>query len=279
MSSASPKDRLLIGEVARLLGTTPKAIRHYEKLGLLDEPGRSESGYRLYTANELLRLDRIKKLQHLGLSLERIRNILGDGESGTELEGVLYTLLDEVEGQIERLERRRADLHRALLKEIADSEASLPEDETYAYALFRDHLGERWSSLDPRMLEQVKQLWSTLDAFEWPQGYGELQEGIARYMADHPEECDRLLALEERLAALAHLPEDSSEVELLAGDYAAFFLESTFFEEDFEQKNVVGGSMGGMETMFSGVALNAMYPAQRRCMESLIERLSRDASR
>ena len=42
--------RLRIGEVAELLGVTPKAIRHYHKRGLLAEPTRSEGGYRLYTA-------------------------------------------------------------------------------------------------------------------------------------------------------------------------------------------------------------------------------------
>jgi len=48
------RERLKIGEVTRLLGVTTKTVRHYEKVGLLGEPQRSEAGYRLYTADDLL---------------------------------------------------------------------------------------------------------------------------------------------------------------------------------------------------------------------------------
>jgi hypothetical protein len=47
MDAGRSRERLLIGEVAELLGITPKAIRHYEKLRLFEKPARSESGYRL----------------------------------------------------------------------------------------------------------------------------------------------------------------------------------------------------------------------------------------
>ena len=63
------RERLRIGEAARLVGVTPKTVRHYEKIGLLPAAERSESGYRLYAANDLLRLNRVKRLRSLGLSL------------------------------------------------------------------------------------------------------------------------------------------------------------------------------------------------------------------
>jgi DNA-binding transcriptional MerR regulator len=258
-----------------LLGATPKAIRHYEKLGLLDGPERSESGYRLYTASDLLRLYRIRKLRSLGLPLREIGNVLGDGDPGVELKRTLETILGEVESQIGHLEKRRADLLQTLGDSATDySEVPLAGDEPYAFAIFREHLGERWKALDSRMLEQTREFWGTLDAFEWPQGYTELQEKLARYMAEHPGDCEKILELEERLAALAHLSEDSNEVEILAEDYAVFFVQSTFFEEVLEQTSAVDNSMEGLEQVFSGVALGAMYPAQKRCMELLIERLS-----
>jgi hypothetical protein len=40
------RERLRIGEIARLVGVTTKTVRHYEKVGLLGEPERSGSGYR-----------------------------------------------------------------------------------------------------------------------------------------------------------------------------------------------------------------------------------------
>lgn len=275
MNPPRPENRLLIGEAARLLGTTPKAIRHYEKLGLLSGPERSESGYRLYTANDLLRLNRIKKLQRLGLSLRRIRNIFGDGSSGTQFESVLQTLLGEVESRIDHLERRRHELRLMLAEELtSDEELSSSEEEPRVFGLLREHLGERFDELDPQMLEQMKGLWNTLDSFQWPQGYKDFQESLARYMADHPAECERLLALEERLAALAHHPESSREVEQLAKDYAVFFEESTFSEEVFGPMEQAEEPMGRMETMLSGMVMSAMSPSQKRCMELLGERLS-----
>ena len=146
------RERLLIGEVAELLGITPKAIRHYEKLGLLGKPGRSESGYRLYSADDLLRLHRIRKLQSLGLSLKRIKGILGEGGSGIELGGVLEALLGEVEHQIEHLEERRARL-REMLAEEDPSEA---DEEPHMFRLTRRHLEGHLSRATPEALEQEK---------------------------------------------------------------------------------------------------------------------------
>lgn len=42
------RTQLHIGEVAQLLGVTPRTIRHYQKVGLLAEPERTGAGYRLY---------------------------------------------------------------------------------------------------------------------------------------------------------------------------------------------------------------------------------------
>ena len=67
-----------IGEATRLVGVTAKALRHYEKVGLLKEAERSESGYRLCSANGLLCPQRVKKLQSLGRSLRQVGSALGD---------------------------------------------------------------------------------------------------------------------------------------------------------------------------------------------------------
>ena len=74
------RERLMIGEAARLVGVTTKTVRHHEKIGLLPAAERSESGYRLYSANDLLRLNRGKKLRSLGLTPRQIRSVLGEGE-------------------------------------------------------------------------------------------------------------------------------------------------------------------------------------------------------
>jgi DNA-binding transcriptional MerR regulator len=57
------REQFHIGEVAALVGVSPKTIRYYHEVGLLAEPPRTGAGYRLYTAQDLLRLQRIRRLR------------------------------------------------------------------------------------------------------------------------------------------------------------------------------------------------------------------------
>jgi hypothetical protein len=139
--------------------------------------------------------------------------------------------------------------------------------------LARQHLGERLGEVDPGVLAQEKGFWATLDAFRWPQEYEEFQEALVLYLANHPEQYEELLVLEQRFAGLAHQPEDSQEVEQLAEEYVAYFEANPLPEE--LSKGTSWGS-GPMETALSGVVLGAMSPAQKRCMQMLQEHLSRD---
>lgn len=60
-----------IGEVAHLAGTTTKATRFYESVGLLPPPGRAENGYRDYTPADAERLRLLVGLRSLDVPLER----------------------------------------------------------------------------------------------------------------------------------------------------------------------------------------------------------------
>ena len=108
------REQLHIGEVAALVGVSPKTIRYYHEVGLLAEPGRTEAGYRLYTAQDLLRLQRIRRLRALGLPLERIKEILGkpDREHEPALRHALQMLVEELTAQILELEERRDRLQK-----------------------------------------------------------------------------------------------------------------------------------------------------------------------
>lgn len=57
-------------------GMTPRMVRHYHQLGLLPQPVRSPSNYRLYTQKDVLRLQRIVALKQQGFQLNHIRQIL-----------------------------------------------------------------------------------------------------------------------------------------------------------------------------------------------------------
>lgn len=62
-----------VTEVARLTGVSVRALHHYDAIGLLRPAGRSGAGYRLYSAEDLLRLQQILLGRELGLSLEEIK--------------------------------------------------------------------------------------------------------------------------------------------------------------------------------------------------------------
>ena len=65
-----------IGEVAEREGLSPKALRFYERLGLVFPAGRTKSGYRLYDVETLRRLRFIRMARELGSSVEEIRELL-----------------------------------------------------------------------------------------------------------------------------------------------------------------------------------------------------------
>ena len=68
-------------EFARLTGTTEKALRHYEGLGLLT-PARSAAGHRLYVTRERERVRQILALKRLGVPLAGIRDLLDADTAG-----------------------------------------------------------------------------------------------------------------------------------------------------------------------------------------------------
>jgi DNA-binding transcriptional MerR regulator len=88
VSSDSPSEaqrpRYRIEQVADRLQTTKRTLRYYEEIGLLPPAERTEGGYRLYSEDDIARLERIQRLKDLlGFSLAEIRELLqADDERG-----------------------------------------------------------------------------------------------------------------------------------------------------------------------------------------------------
>ena len=64
-----------IGEISKLYHIGSDSLRYYEKLGLLT-PHRGENDYRLYTLNDLWRLNVIRDLRKLGFPMEKIQEFI-----------------------------------------------------------------------------------------------------------------------------------------------------------------------------------------------------------
>jgi DNA-binding transcriptional MerR regulator len=134
-TAADSEQSLRIGDVARLVGTTPRTIRYYEEIGLLpDVPERPSGRHRLYSQAEVERLREVMRLKHLlGVSLEELKTLLTAEEARAEVRAQLRRddvdparqreLLEEALGHIDR----QLELVRHRAGELAKLEHELGE--------------------------------------------------------------------------------------------------------------------------------------------------------
>jgi len=100
-----------IGKVAKRAGIDIETIRFYERQGLIEEPPRTESGYRKYPGESVARLHFIKRVEELGFSLNEIKELLflRQDEHATKADIKKRTL-----EKIEDVKRKRKELTRVL---------------------------------------------------------------------------------------------------------------------------------------------------------------------
>jgi len=96
-----------IGAVAEEMDLTTKALRYYERVGLLPPPARTESGYRDYPGTVLDRLRFIRAAQSAGLTLGEIKGVIDFREQGSPPCSHVLAL---IEGRAADLDRRIAEL-------------------------------------------------------------------------------------------------------------------------------------------------------------------------
>ena len=98
------------GELARRLGISVKALRVYERAGLI-APGRREGGWRTYGPNDITRLHEVLALKSLGLSLREAKQVLEAPTSS--LKHTLEIQQRHVASQIRAAQRRLAAINAA----------------------------------------------------------------------------------------------------------------------------------------------------------------------
>ncbi len=149
-----------IGELAKRTGLPVKTIRFYSDEGLLPPTDRTNSGYRLYDATAMARLELVRTLRELGLGLADVERALTREATIGDLAVQHVAALDE---QIRRLELRRAVL-RAVAKrdspleevELMNKLASMSDEER------KRLLDEFWEEtvegldLDPQFYERMR---------------------------------------------------------------------------------------------------------------------------
>ena len=116
---------ITIGQLADYAGVTIKAVRHYHRRGLLEEPPRDASGYRRYSAEQAIHLVKIKTLADAGVPLARIKDLLAADPSQfaaamTEIDRNLAERVAELVRTRERIARLPGGDRLFVSAEVAD---------------------------------------------------------------------------------------------------------------------------------------------------------------
>lgn len=176
-------DRLTIGQLAARTGVAVRTVRYWSDCGLLPPVERSGSGYRLYGAEAVARLELVRTLRELGLGLEEVSRVLGSESTVAEVAAAHVTALDA------RIRALR--VNRAVLSTVAQR-GSTAEETALMNRLARLSVDERRKIIEDFMKEVTEGL-------DVAPGIGERLERSPLELPDNPtaEQVDAWLQLAE----------------------------------------------------------------------------------
>jgi DNA-binding transcriptional MerR regulator len=146
-----------VGQTAKLARVSVRTLHHYDEIGLLEPSERSQAGYRLYTIEDLERLQQIMIFRELGFALPDIRAIvLEPGFDRTEALKAQRNLLAE------KARRTQAALD-AIDLQLMEMEEGIPMTEEESSKMF----GELFDGFDTAEYEEeVQERWGETDAYK-----------------------------------------------------------------------------------------------------------------
>ena len=112
-------ESLRIGEVARRAGVTAKAIRFYERAGVMPPPARGGNGYRRYGKDAVEMLAFVKRATGLGLTLAEVKDIITIRQGGRPPCAHVHRLLTEKALEFDRKLRDLLEVRRRMRQSLA----------------------------------------------------------------------------------------------------------------------------------------------------------------
>lgn len=207
------RQQLRIGEVASLVGVTPKTIRHYHEVGLLPEPARSETGYRLYNVDDLVRLRRIIKLKSFGLSLQQIQQIFEAEDPDTALFDALQHLQAELRHEVAQLEERLARIAHFLADPgTLQSVSSSKEVKGKIHQHMEERLYPVLEDIDASQLVQDEAILKELESYDWPLAHQKRLQDNIDVVAESTELREFLRSVMQEFTKIEELSADAPEI-------------------------------------------------------------------
>lgn len=171
MTVTNTQDGLTVGRVAQTLGVSVRTLHHYDEIGLVTPAGRTPAGYRLYTEDDLTRLQHVVVYRRLGFTLEEVADLLDD-PGGVESHlrrqrAAVMSRLDEMRGLVAAIDRA-LETTMSNLRISRDEQRELfgdAFDEHYA-AEAREKYGDHpeWAAAQRRAASYDKEQWQRIAA-------------------------------------------------------------------------------------------------------------------
>ncbi|GAB3378954.1 Cu(I)-responsive transcriptional regulator [Massilia agri] len=121
---------LTIGEAAKASGVSAKMIRHYESIGLIDAARRTDSGYRLYSDQDVHVLRFVHRARELGFSLEQIGVLLSlwqdKSRASADVRALARSHITELDRKIAEMQAMRRTLESLAASCHGDARSDCP---------------------------------------------------------------------------------------------------------------------------------------------------------
>lgn len=205
---------LTVGQVAEKFGVTVRTLHHYDEIGLLAPSERSGAGYRLYTDDDITRLQHVVVYRRLGFPLEQISDLLETGAGHRVVEhlrrqrAAVMTRLDEMRDLVTALDR-------AMEKEMTGVNLTKEEQRE----LFGDGFSDEYAA-------EAQERWGDTDA--WKQS----QSRTTKYTkADWQRVQTESVAINDAFVAAMETGEPAtSEAAMDAAEQARVHIETWFYD-------------------------------------------------
>ncbi|GAA4884677.1 MerR family transcriptional regulator [Actinomycetospora straminea] len=172
-----------VGQVAERSGVTVRTLHHYDEIGLLRPSRRSTAGYRLYTPDDLVRLQHVVVYRRLGFALEEVAVLLDDPDA--DVAAHLRRQRAEVMSRLDELAELVTAIDRALEAEVSGIQLT-PDEQRELFGEgfkeeYQQEAQERWG--DTEVWRQSQERTARYTKADWQAMKAEMDEVNARFVA------------------------------------------------------------------------------------------------